>query len=261
MGEPNELAALEDDVIDLLARAKGVSPLDTALKASLLASVEARLHLPQAGGDGGGDGSIGGHGPEGATGAGAMTSLSSNAGAIASAGTHAAIGIALAVGIVAGVAIDRTILAPSPARPAVTTATVAPPPALAVAPAESGGMPVSSLPPAPPPLPSPAAAPRRPAEPVPAVSARGLGAERALLDVARGALARGEAREALVAADRHEKEYPAGALVEEREAIAIRALVAVGRRDEARQRAFAFERRFPNGLMLRAVKSAVGEEP
>jgi hypothetical protein len=75
--------------------------------------------------------------------------------------------------------------------------------------------------------------------------------------VARGALARGEANEALAAAGRHASEYPAGSLVEEREAIAIKALVALGRRDEARARAVEMERRFPNGLMLRAVKSAV----
>jgi hypothetical protein len=91
-----------------------------------------------------------------------------------------------------------------------------------------------------------------------APSARGLAAERGLLDGARGALARGEAGEALAAAERHAHDYPDGVLVEEREALSIKALVALGRRDEAQARARAFEQRFPNGLMLHAVKGAVG---
>jgi hypothetical protein len=91
------------------------------------------------------------------------------------------------------------------------------------------------------------------------LSSRGLAAERALLDVARSALARGEAAEALAATERHAHEYPDGALVEEREALAIKALVALGRIGEARARARALEQRFPNGLTLHAVKAAVGE--
>ncbi|MDB4936318.1 MAG: hypothetical protein JWP87_3290, partial [Labilithrix sp.] len=89
-----------------------------------------------------------------------------------------------------------------------------------------------------------------------APSSRGLAAERALLDVARSALARGEPSEALVATGRHAHDYPDGVLVEEREAIAVKALVALGRRDEARARARALEQRFPNGLTVRAVKAA-----
>ena len=82
-----------------------------------------------------------------------------------------------------------------------------------------------------------------------------------MLDVARGALARGEATEAIDAVNRHEKEYADGALVEEREALAIKSLVALGRRDEARSRAARFERRFPNGLMLHAVKATIEGAP
>jgi hypothetical protein len=119
------------------------------------------------------------------------------------------------------------------------------------------GVPVSALPNAPSPptheQASTAAPPR--AEELP--SSRGLAAERALLDVARAALARGEPSEALAAADRHGHEFPSGVLAEEREAIAIRALVAIGRREEAGTRAAAFERAYPNSLNGRAVRAAV----
>ena len=92
-------------------------------------------------------------------------------------------------------------------------------------------------------------------------SARGLAAERALLDVARSALARGEASEALSAAERHRREYPDGALVEEREAIAIKALVALGKRDEAAKRLANLEKSHPNSIVLRAAKKAVSGAP
>ena len=114
---------------------------------------------------------------------------------------------------------------------------------------------MGALPAAPPPS-APRSAKPEPELPVP--SARGLGAERGLLDVARSAMARGEAAEALAAVDRHGRDYRDGALVEEREALGIKALLALGRRDEARARAARFEKRFPDSLPLRAVRGAVG---
>jgi hypothetical protein len=92
-------------------------------------------------------------------------------------------------------------------------------------------------------------------------SNRGLASERALLDVARTALANGESAPALAAVLRHEKEYPKGALVEEREALAIKALVLAARYDEARTRAARYQRAFPNGLMQPAVESALRTIP
>jgi hypothetical protein len=86
---------------------------------------------------------------------------------------------------------------------------------------------------------------------------RSLAAERALLDVARTALANGDPDRALQATLRHERSYPSGALVEEREAIAIKALVAAGRKDEARARGARFLERFPSGLMRPAVEGAL----
>src|SRR5262249_1082268 len=86
---------------------------------------------------------------------------------------------------------------------------------------------------------------------------RSLAAERALLDVARSALASGEPARALEAALRHERTYPNGLLVEEREALAVKALVALGRNDAARARGARFVKRFPNGLMRPAVEGAL----
>ena len=253
MTDENALPALDDEVLALLAEAKEIAPLDASANAALFARVAARIDVPHGGGDGG-------DGPGGSTGS---SSVASGTSAVAGGARVArlAIGLALAVGVGAGVALDRTVLAPGAPSPPVLVASTARPVPSAV-PNVPDGLPVSALPSAPPPpAPAPPATARPEASRETAVSARGLGAERALLDVARGALARGEARDALDATDRHAKDYPDGALVEEREAIAIKALVALGSRDEARRRAAAFERRFPNGLMLRAVKSALGEAP
>jgi hypothetical protein len=85
-----------------------------------------------------------------------------------------------------------------------------------------------------------------------------LTAERQLLDLARGALEREEPQAALDATARHERGYPNGALAQEREAIAIRALVLLGRTTEARARADRFRSRFPQSLLLPTIESTVG---
>lgn len=84
-----------------------------------------------------------------------------------------------------------------------------------------------------------------------------LTAERNLLDAARVSLASGEANEAVRLAERHRRDFPAGALVEEREAIATKALVEAHRYDEAKSRGAAFEKRFPQSAMLRSVRSSL----
>jgi hypothetical protein len=50
------------------------------------------------------------------------------------------------------------------------------------------------------------------------------------------------------AIDEHQRRFASGALVEEREALAVRALLAGGRRAEAERRAAAFRARFPKSL-------------
>ena len=84
-----------------------------------------------------------------------------------------------------------------------------------------------------------------------------LTAERNLLDGARVSLASGEPTEALRLTERHRRDFPAGALVEEREAIATKALVDAHRYAEAKVRGAAFEKRFPQSAMLRSVKSSL----
>jgi hypothetical protein len=86
-------------------------------------------------------------------------------------------------------------------------------------------------------------------------------AERLLVDEARTAYARGESDVALAALSRHAARYPAGALVEEREALAIRVLVDLGRYEEGRTRGRRFRVRFPKSLMLPAVEAALDSIP
>jgi hypothetical protein len=192
---------------------------------------------------------------------------------VGTAGTHPALGLAggklaaaivltFAAGVGTGIAADRvatptpsvssTPTTPSVSRTAVMPSLAPPPPPLPRA-DEAPVVPAVSLPSAPGPRPTPSAAPSEEST----RAGSGLAAERALLDVARAALARGSAAEALEATTRHEHDYPAGLLVEEREAIAIRALAALGRRDEANARADAFAQRFPRSLNLGGVKAAV----
>jgi len=84
-----------------------------------------------------------------------------------------------------------------------------------------------------------------------------LRAERGLLDEARKALARGEPGESLAAIDQHARRFPHGILAEEREALAVRTLVALGNTDAARARAESFHQRFPNSLFTPAVETAI----
>jgi hypothetical protein len=254
-----ELEPLEADVLSLLRAEKPIADLEPKAKAAILASVEARIGLAPApgGGDGGGDGA------GGAGGAGAGGSAAAGAG-LTGVKAIAAIVATFAIGVATGL-----VAAPSskPSNPAhdgrtgaqLTTASKAEPLAapspstpMELPPVSVGSLPAASAT-------GVVRAAKSEGPEAPAPSARGLGAERSLLDVARAALARGEAAEALAAVDRHGREYPDGVLVEEREALAIKALVALGRRDEARARARRFEQRFPNGLMLRAVKGAIGD--
>ncbi|HSO37351.1 MAG TPA: hypothetical protein VLT33_32715 [Labilithrix sp.] len=242
-----ELEPLATDVLALLRAEKPIAELESTAKAAILAAVEAQIGLPPVPGGGGGGG--------------AGAAASGGAAATSVARAVAAIAATFAIGVATGVVIAPSVRAPAPPAPIAQVAATIPaaraPSAVSSSEAPLPAVSVGSLPAA-----SPTAAPRASrvdAPEGPAPSARGLGAERSLLDIARAALARGEAAEALAAVDRHGREYPEGALVEEREALGVKALVALGRRDEARARAQRFEQRFPNGLLLRAVKGSVGE--
>lgn len=83
--------------------------------------------------------------------------------------------------------------------------------------------------------------------------------ERALLDVARRALEREDGAAALAVTREHERRFPNGALLQEREAMAIRALLLIGNTDEARARAGRFRERYPDSLLLPAIDSLLGK--
>jgi hypothetical protein len=100
----------------------------------------------------------------------------------------------------------------------------------------------------------------RPGRPTPpsAPSATALNEEARLLKRA-GALIGSDPSGALSAADEHRHRFPSGALTHERDVLAIRALIALGRRDEAMQRLKRFERTFPSSPHLPRFREMVGE--
>jgi hypothetical protein len=156
-----------------------------------------------------------------------------------------------------------TEAAPAPAEPIA-----APPPVAEVSPAPEPAQPpvVASSPAASTSAPAgarSAATPGGPASAQADVPGRDvdLAAERALLEIARTALARGQSARALEALQRHATEFPRGRLGEEREALSIQALLAAGRRDEARARAERFEKTFPRSLLLPAIDAALAPKP
>jgi hypothetical protein len=123
--------------------------------------------------------------------------------------------------------------------------------------------PVAATPSVPAPTPAlPAPVPPHTSQLAPARAPAGhdsdLAAERALLEVARTALARGAHPDALASLNRHASQFPHGQLAEEREALAVQALVAAGRTDEAHRRAERFRQRYPNSMMEPAVEAALG---
>lgn len=81
--------------------------------------------------------------------------------------------------------------------------------------------------------------------------------EVALLDQARAALGSGDAARALSLTREHAARCPSGAFTQERERIAIESLAKLGRLDEMRSRAQAFERNFPASPHLRRIERLV----
>lgn len=81
-----------------------------------------------------------------------------------------------------------------------------------------------------------------------------LAQERSIIETARAALSRGRAEEALAETERHAAMFPTGRLAEERESLAIQALMTVGRTSEARQRAATFQQQHPRSLLLPLIR-------
>jgi hypothetical protein len=81
--------------------------------------------------------------------------------------------------------------------------------------------------------------------------------ELALLDRARAAVAGSDFVTALVSIREHRQRFPNGRLVEEREALRVKALRGLGRDDEARRAAADFAARFPRSVLLPKMTEAV----
>ena len=164
--------------------------------------------------------------------------------------------VAIVVGLVglgALVALGRALFVP--AKPPTMPAAVAPPPAVEPPTAPS---PAPQAPPAaeaqpreaPPPAdvaPARAAVPaHRSVRTTSSSSARRLGEETTLIRDARQALRAGDPARALQLLEQSRRMFPTGVLEQERERLAIEALVKAGRTPEASARASAFLRKYPD---------------
>lgn len=81
--------------------------------------------------------------------------------------------------------------------------------------------------------------------------------EQRLLARARAALADGQSTQALAYLQRHAVMYPRGKLGEEREAMAVRVLVRLGRLSQARERARAFLVKYPQSIQRPVVEGTL----
>jgi hypothetical protein len=238
--------------------------------AAALDRVWARMGVP--GGGGAGHGGSG----NGSSGGAAGNVASAGKAAARWAGSHVA-GVAVAAfvaGGLAGAGVHATLVAPTPRRAVPVAVAVArvEPPSLATAPPATpllasaaatapARVAVAAQPPA-----SQAAAPGQLAEalsPYPSASAptSTLTAEQSILDDARAELTSGDPNRALALVDDHAQRFPHPHLGEEREALAIQALVAAGRYDEARARAARFRAAAPHSLFLPAIDATLASIP
>jgi hypothetical protein len=167
--------------------------------------------------------------------------------------THVAV-VGVAAFVVGGVVAGSSVLAlRKPAERIVYVERTAPP---------SSPPPMATPPPrvvpivTPTPLASVASAPST--APMPAST---LSSERAVLDAARAALISGDAARALALLDEHAHRFRKAQLGEEREALAVQALVVAGRYDAARARAARFKAGAPASMFIPAVDATLGSIP
>ncbi len=244
----DELPDMSETARALLRGEKG--PLSAAPgKARVATRLDATLFGPAGGGGGGG-----GAGGEPAKVAAPTGSAATSAVSGAKWMSHAVIGL---VGVVMGVALTVALRKPDvmQAPPTVVSVYVdrAPPPsATPVTPIVlTSATPVTST------SAQAATSASAPVQQRPDT----LSEERALLDPARTALGRGDGASALSGVQKHEQRFPKGQLTEEREAIAVQALVALRRGDEGRARGERFKRTYPNSVLAPAVNAALDAIP
>jgi len=236
----SELETLPPDLRALLADERQSYVDDPAARARVMRRIEASIAF-------------------GAVGIGAGLGVAAKTGFVASLGLHAAkhaklwVALSFAGGIVLGETHARLStpapLAPVTQAPSTNASAAVAATAQATAVNEPAAIAVSSLPTIPPP---PAAA-SAVASAVASAAPSNLAAEQALIDTARSALSRGRATDALHAADDHARQFPRGRLAEERETMAIQALLLAGRRSDADARGARFHKAYPGSLYGNAV--------
>lgn len=85
--------------------------------------------------------------------------------------------------------------------------------------------------------------------------------ESELMKRAHSALRSGSPHRAMSWLDQHQKHYPGGVLMQEREVVAIESLMMMGRRAEAQRRGEMFLRRFGASTHARRVRAILGTTP
>ncbi len=194
------------------------------------------------------------------TGALAPRSLATGAKTFGAKAVAAMVGAGIAAGVVAGVVGSRLVGTGDPEIQSGET-TAAAPSASASALSSSSSAPLAPL------APSASAPLPDPSRPLPVATVTGTAplpanppvpSETALLDRGHQALRSQNAAAALAAAEEHARAYPRGTFAQEREVIAIEALVALGRRPEAAKRAARFRAAFPGSAHQARIDSLVG---
>ncbi len=168
---------------------------------------------------------------------------------------------ALIAGLAAGTFAGATLF------PRTATA----PPSVAAPPALSPAVPAPPAPPSRSAAPEPRPAPEKPAPrralPPPAAAAHepaaasardiALSDERGLLEQARTAFSRREPERAAQLLDEHQRRFPRGQLVEEREVLLIQLEIDAGQLERAREHGRHFKESFPESLLLPAVEASL----
>ncbi|HVH41415.1 MAG TPA: hypothetical protein VM925_03700 [Labilithrix sp.] len=237
MTEANDRSPLEPldaDLAALFARERDAHPSEALARDEMLSRVERMVRVS----------ALAGGAPTVAAGISARAKV--------------AIGIALAV-VGAGAFVAGRATAPAAVQRVAYEARPSPSPSVPPVPPAS-----QTMLPTPWDLPPESAAPRTSTvvsatapRPTASIVASDLAKEQELIDTARVALARHRGNDALEATQRHAQRFPHGVLSEEREALAIQALVAEGQLDAARARAEQFKRRYPQSIFGPSVDRAL----
>ncbi len=96
---------------------------------------------------------------------------------------------------------------------------------------------------------------------LPASKDKDLAAERALLELSRTAIRRGDAQTALGKLRQHKQRYARGRLSEERDALWVQVLVLLQSYDDAKARAATFHKNYPRSLFAPMVEHVTKDIP